>query len=182
MLASTIAIAADQRLVEGNALSQVRVLIYEDLQCPDCAEFRVMLDKKLLPKYGGKVAFEHRDFPLAKHSWARNAAIAARFFQETSPALAVKYRRYTLANIKATTRVNFNERLAEFAKKNGAGPRKAVAALEDARYQAAVEADFQDGVARGVAHTPTAFVNGVAFVETISFEEISKAIDAALAQ
>jgi protein-disulfide isomerase len=171
-----------QRLVEGNASSPVRVLIYEDLQCPDCADFRRMLDEKLLPKYGGKVAFEHRDFPLAKHAWARKAAIAARFFQERSAELAVKYRRHTLASIQATTAANFNERLAEFAKSNGADPGAAVAALDDSRYAAAVEQDFQEGVARGVAHTPTAFVNGVAFVETFTFEEISKAIDASLAE
>ena len=55
--------------------SKVRVLIYEDLQCPDCAEFRRMMDEKILPRYGERVAFIHRDFPLAKHAWARKAAI-----------------------------------------------------------------------------------------------------------
>ena len=182
MLAPTFVLAAEQRLIEGNTASRVRVLIYEDLQCPDCADFRRMLDEKLLPRYGGKVAFEHRDFPLAKHAWARKAAIAARFFQETSAALAVKYRRYAMAGIGATTPANFSERLAEFARSNGVDPAKAVAALDDPRYAAAVEKDYQEGVARGVAHTPTAFVNGAAFVESITFEEISKAIDAALSQ
>jgi len=182
MLAPTFVLAAEQRLVEGNASSPVRVLIYEDLQCSDCAEFRRMLDEKLLPKYGGKVAFEHRDFPLAKHALARKAAIAARFFEQTSAALAVKYRRDTLASIKATTPANFNERLAEFAGSNGIDPAKAVAAVDDPRFAAAVEKDYQEGVARGVTHTPTAFVNGAAFVETFTFEEISKAIDAALSQ
>jgi protein-disulfide isomerase len=182
MLAPTFVLAAEQRLIEGNPASRVRVLIYEDLQCPDCADFRRMLDEKLLPRYGGKVAFEHRDFPLAKHAWARKAAIAARFFQETGAALAVEYRRYALAGIGATTPANFSERLAEFARSNGVDPAKAVAALDDPRYAAAVEKDYQEGVARGVAHTPTAFVNGAAFVETFTFEEISKAIDAALSQ
>ena len=40
------------------------------------AAFRRMLDEKLLPKYGDEVAFVHRDFPLAKHAWARQAAAA----------------------------------------------------------------------------------------------------------
>lgn len=182
MFVPTLALSAEQRLVEGNPSSQVRVLIYEDLQCPDCADFRRMLDEKLLPKYGGKVAFEHRDFPLAKHACARKAAIAARFFQETSAELALKYRRHALATLRATTPANFNERLAEFAKANGADPAKAVAALEDPRYAAVVEADFQEGVARGIAKTPTALVNSTPFIETFTFEEIAKAIDAALGQ
>ncbi len=179
---TTLALSAEARLVEGNPDSPVRVVIYEDLQCPDCAAFRVMLDEKLLPKYGGKVAFEHRDFPLAKHAWARKAAIAARYFQGISPELALKYRRETMASIKQTTADNFGARLAEFAKTNGADPDKALAALDDPALAAAVEKDFQDGVARGVAHTPTAYVNGTPFVETFTFEEISKAIDGALAE
>ncbi len=177
MLMPALALPA---LVEGNRESSVRVLIFEDLQCPDCAVFRKMMDERLLPKYGQRVAFEHRDFPLAKHPWARRAAVASRWFERSSPELALKYRRETLGSIKQTTPENFNERLEAFARANGADPKQAVAALDDPELAALVEKDFQDGVARGVAHTPTAFVNGAPFVETITFEEISKAIDAAL--
>ncbi len=169
-------------LVEGNPQSPVRVLIFEDLQCPDCAAFRKMLDDKLLPKYGGQVAFEHRDFPLAKHAWARKAAIASRFFEQTSPALALKYRHEAMASIGQMTAEDFADRLAAFAKANGIDPAQAVAALADPKLAAAVEKDYQDGIARGVAHTPTAFVNGTPFVETFTVEEISKAIDGALAE
>jgi protein-disulfide isomerase len=182
MLALAFALGAGGRLVEGNASSAVRVVIYEDLQCPDCAAFRRMLDEKLLPKYGALVAFEHRDFPLAKHPCARRAAVAARFFEESGTLVAIEYRRHTLATIRGTTLANFDEHLAEFAREHGVDPATAIAALRDKRYADAVEADFQEGVARGVAHTPTAFVNGVPFVETFTFEEISKAIDEALAQ
>jgi protein-disulfide isomerase len=44
-----------------------------------------------------------------------------------------------------------------------------------------VEKDVQEGVARGVAKTPTVFVDGTPFIETFTFEELSKALDAALA-
>jgi protein-disulfide isomerase len=44
-----------------------------------------------------------------------------------------------------------------------------------------VEKDCQEGVARGVSRTPTVFVDGEPFVETFTFEQLSKAIDAALA-
>ncbi|NWF85183.1 MAG: thioredoxin domain-containing protein, partial [Bryobacteraceae bacterium] len=70
MISAGMGLAAPPTRVEGNPSSPVRVVIYEDLQCSDCAAFRKMLDEKLLPRYGSKVAFEHRDFPLAKHSWA----------------------------------------------------------------------------------------------------------------
>ena len=50
-LAALSATAAEQHLMEGAAQSPVWVLIYEDLQCPDCADFRGMLDNRLLPRY-----------------------------------------------------------------------------------------------------------------------------------
>ena len=77
LVASLGALGSQQQtLVEGLAESKVRVLIYEDLQCPDCAAFRRMMDEKILPRYQDRVAFVHRDFPLAKHAWARKAAVA----------------------------------------------------------------------------------------------------------
>src|ERR1700720_2009858 len=98
VLAAMSGKAAEQHLMEGAAQSTVQVLIYEDLQCPDCADFRRMLDTRLLPRYAATVRFEHRDFPLAKHAWARRAAIAARFFEETRPGLGLEYSKYTMGH------------------------------------------------------------------------------------
>ena len=82
---------------------------------------------------------------------------------------------------KETTPENFNDKLAEFARKNAVDPAAALAALNDARLAGLVERDFQDGVARGVAKTPTLFVSGKPFIETFSFEELCHALDDALA-
>ena len=164
-------------LVEGNAESSVRVLIYEDLQCPDCADFRVMLDQKLLPKYGARVAFEHRDFPLAKHAWARPAAIAARYFAGIRPELGIEFRRETLGHIKEVKATSLEQHLKAFAEKHGLMAAEVLAALQDEKLAALVEKDYQEGVARGIARTPTALVNGEPFIETIVLEEISAAIE-----
>jgi protein-disulfide isomerase len=172
--------AAEKHLIEGAAQSPVRVLIYEDLQCPDCADFRRMLDTQLLPRYAATVRFEHRDFPLAKHAWAGKAAIAARFFEETRPGLGVEYRKYTMGHQTEINAENFNEQLARFAKDHGIGPDKAVAALSDERLAAEVQRDFEEGTARGIAHTPTVLVNGKAFIETFQVEDVVAAINAEL--
>ncbi|HTQ54752.1 MAG TPA: thioredoxin domain-containing protein [Bryobacteraceae bacterium] len=176
------AAAADpQAAVEGRADSRVRAIIYEDLQCSDCAAFRRMLDQDLLPKYGNRVAFVHHDFPLAKHVWARRAAIAARFFAAQNPAMGLEFRRYIMASQEVTTDSSFNQRLIAFAQAHGIAPGTAVQALSNPRYAALVDQDYQEGVSRGVVHTPTVFVNGRAFIETFPVEEISKGIDDALA-
>ncbi len=167
--------------VEGNAASKVRVVIYEDLQCPDCADFRVMMDRHLLPKFEKQVAFEHRDFPLPKHAWARQAAVAARMMAEKSPQLALEWRRYALGHIKEINASgDFKGKLLAWAKQHGLDTASVTAALEDAALNAAVEKDFKEGLARGVAKTPTVFVDGEPFVESFPLEEISSAIERAL--
>ena len=182
LLATAAGLTADHALTEGRPGSPVRVMIYEDLQCPDCASFRRMMDDQILPRYADKVEFLHRDFPLPRHRWARRAAIAARFFAERRPELGLEFRRQTMANILDTDEGNFEDRLAAFARKNGVNPDEARAALRDPRLDALVEKDLQDGIARGVSKTPTVFVNGTPFIEHFSFEEISKGIDQALAE
>jgi protein-disulfide isomerase len=182
LAAACVVLAAPQRPVEGNPTSPVRVVIYEDLQCDDCAAFRRMLDEKLLPRYARTVAFEHRDFPLAKHAWARRAAIAARFFAAQNPELGLEYRKAVFADQPRITPANFDENLGEFARRHNIDPAAAVRALSDASLAEQVQKDYDDGVARGVSHTPTVFVNGRPFVESFTFEEISKGIDQALAQ
>lgn len=169
------------RLVEGNPASPVRVLIYEDLQCSDCAAFRKMLDEQLLPKYKAKAGFEHRDFALPKHTWARKAAIAARYFESVKPELGVEFRRQTLAKLAEIAPEAFDAHVREFAKKNGTDPEKAVAALSDDKFAKLADYDYQEGVARGVAKTPTVFVEGEPFVETFTVEQLTKALDAATA-
>ena len=178
-LMSAMTIAADQRLIEGNPASPVKVLIFEDLQCPDCADFRVMLDKQILPRFGKKASFEHRDFPLPKHNWARKAAIASRYLQGVKPELAIKYRQETMATLKSITPETFNDNLTAFAKKNGVDPAKALAALNDAELGAAIDKDYKDGVARGVGRTPTVLVDGEPFIENFTFEEIAAALEKA---
>lgn len=182
LMAAAVTLPAQQGMIEGLAGSPVRVVIYEDLQCPDCAAFREMLDTRLLARFAGKVAFVHRDFPLAKHAWARRAAVAARFFTEKDPQLGFQYRREVMAHIREIKPENFNQRLSAFARAHGVDPAIAVAALDDPKLNAAVEKDYQEGVARGVARTPTVFVNGRPFIETFTFEEISKGIEEALAE
>jgi protein-disulfide isomerase len=180
-MSTAFILGASERLVEGTAGSQVRVLIYEDLQCPDCADFRKVLDEKLLPKYQSKVAFEHRDFPLAKHAWARKASIAACFVAAAKPDQAVAFRQYLMGHQEEISAENFNGVFERYAKGHGIDPAKAIAALDDKHLAAAVQRDFEEGVARGIAHTPTVLVNGTPFVEHFTYEEVAKAIDSELA-
>ncbi|MBZ5603644.1 MAG: DsbA family protein [Acidobacteriia bacterium] len=171
---------SQQAPIEGNPKAAIRVIIYEDLQCPDCAVFRSMLDETLLPRFKSAVAFEHRDFPLAKHVWARKAAIAARYFATVSPGVSLEFRRVTMAHIQDIGKDGFDAHLEAFARAHQIDPAKVTAALSDAKLAAEVESDYRDGVARGVAHTPTVLVDGEPFIESFPVEDVVKSIERAL--
>jgi protein-disulfide isomerase len=185
LLGLALAIAApafgQPPLVEGDPSSPVRVVIFEDLQCPDCADFRVMLDQEILPRFKTSVAFEHRDFPLPKHDWARKAAIAARYFQGISPELGAEFRQSTMRAQKHLTAAALEAHVADFARSRKLDPSKAVAALADPALAERVEADYQYAVARGIARTPTVLVNGEPFLERFPAAEVIRAIERELA-
>ncbi len=170
------------RHVEGNAASRIRVIIYEDLQCPDCAAFRKALDATLLPRYGAVVAFEHRDFPLPKHSWAKEAAVAARYFHDLDPGAAAEFRRWVQGRISEINARGFRAELSAFCRDKSLDSEKALAALTQDSYKHAVDAEFREGVAAGIRRTPTVVVAGKSFVETIDVSELQKVLDALVGQ
>jgi protein-disulfide isomerase len=171
-LIGTGAVVGQARLVEGNRSSTVRVIIYEDMQCPDCAEFRKQMDERLLPQFGRLVAFEHRDFPLHKHAWARQAAIAARFFGSISSQEETDVRRFIFSHQAELNPNNFLETLETYGRARGVNPRELTSHLNDDALSGLVDVDRRDGIADGIAYTPTVLVNGEAFVERFAIEEL----------
>jgi len=166
------------RLVEGRAGSPVRVVVYEDLQCKDCAWLRRRLDDRLLPAFGDRVAFEHREFPLAKHNWAREAAIAARGFGRQSAEAGAAFRREVLAELQSLTLESLPDWVKDFSQRHGL----VMLTLADREEAAvAVEADLQEGLRQNVEKTPTLIVGESVFVEWIVIDEVEEAIAEALA-
>jgi protein-disulfide isomerase len=161
--------------VEGNPNGAVRVIAFDDLQCSDCAAYRRMLDDSLLPRYGREVAFENREFPLPKHEWARDAAIAVVYFASISGQLAVAFRRYCFGAQREVSKDNIRDRISEFALLHGLEYPS-----DEPSFAAQVDSDYREGLARGVQRTPTVFIDDQRFIETFSVDEISSAIDTAL--
>ncbi len=169
--------AVRMELVEGNPNSAVKVMIYEDLQCGDCLTLRTLLDEKILPRYGSRVAFVHRDFPLPKHEWARAAALAGRWVSEKDRVLAVRYRRELLAEHLHLKTDSLEHWIRQFAIRNKLDADAMVAAITDPRLTGLLEQDRQAAMARGVTKTPTMFIANQPFVEYILYEEVARALD-----
>lgn len=167
-------------VTEGNKASSVKLLVYEDLQCDDCAKFEAILEQKILPRYGAKIAIVHRDFPLGKHDWARLAAVAARWVYEQDSDLGIQFRREILSEQDHITPANLNTWLVGFAGRHRLDQKDIIGALTDPRLNALVDQDRQAAVARGVSGTPTVYVGGLAFRDPIIYEDLARALDEAL--
>lgn len=172
--------AARTELIEGNPASTVKVMIYSDLQGSDCLRLRSILDDKILPKYGKRVAFVHRDFPVGKHDWARQAAIAARWVAEQNPQLSLVFRREIMSEQEHITSATLKPWLTEFAVRNKLDPHGITSALSDRRLDSLVDQDFQGAVARGITTAPTIVIGNQKFTETILYDDIAKALDVEL--
>lgn len=174
--------APKAEIVEGNPSSPVKVIIYGDLQSSACQNFRAMLDQKILPRYGPRVAFVHRDFPLPRNEWARQAAIAARWVYEHDPQLGFTFRREIMAEQDHITLDNLRPWLLEFASRNNLDQKGILDSLTDSRLGALVDQEYQGAAARGVKKIPAVYVAGQVLVETIVYEDIARALDQALAR
>lgn len=162
--------------------SSVTVTIYTSLQCGDCTRFDAMLNESLVPKYRNRVRFVHREFPLGKHAWARAASLYALRFDDIACGLAAGWRSYILNRIKQTTAETLADRVREYAAEVGVDSALVLSAVEDPALQAKVDAHIAEGQARGVAKTPTVFVNNTAFIEVFTLEEITAGIERALSE
>ena len=155
----------------------VALVEYEDLQCPDCARAAPLM-KEAARAY--KIPHVRRDFPLQKHSWARQAAILARFFDTKSKKTGDEFRDYIYSNQPQIT----PENLRSFAEKFAQEQKIALPMVVDPQgaLERKVAADLSCGIRNNVQHTPTIYVvsnkeTGTPFVEVVDRTELFRLID-----
>jgi protein-disulfide isomerase len=166
------------KLTEGNppafgpADAKVTIVEFSDFECP----FSRAADatKKIKEKYGDKVRFVFRQFPLSFHSHAHLAAEASLAANEQGKFW--EFHDKVFANQKALERAN----LETYAKEIGLDLNKFKKALDDKTYAAAVDAEMKLGEEAAVDGTPTMFLNGARVANPTDIEAISKDIDKAL--
>ena len=73
---SSAAPVSSSDITYGTSDPQVTVIEYSDFQCPYCAEYAKWLTQ-LREKYGDRVQFVYRFYPLSNHEWATLAAKVA---------------------------------------------------------------------------------------------------------
>lgn len=178
----------DTSMLKPPAGQRVAIVVFEDLECPACANAHP-IELRAAEQY--HVPIVRYDFPLQMHVWSFDAAVFARYLQDkVSPALADEYRTQVFANqISIASKDDLQNFTRQFMQKHG----QAMPFVVDpgGKLAAQVKADYNLGVRLNVTRTPTIFVvenNG--HYETISGNETGNSdpnrlfpvIDAALKQ
>lgn len=158
----------------GPRSAPVTVVEFTDYQCPYCHRAQNVVDQ-LLSRYGGKLRFVHRDFPLDGHPGAVPAARAARCAGEQGRFWEYHHGLMTAPGL--LDEQDLKARAARLALQ--AGP--FASCVASTRHDAAIRASFEQGESLGVTGTPAYFVNGRMLSGARPLEDFTEVIDAELA-
>jgi protein-disulfide isomerase len=157
----------------GPESSKVTVVEFSDFQCPYCSKAADVVDQ-MKEKYGDRVHFVFRQFPLPMHPNARGAAEAA--LAANAQGKFWQFHDKLFKNQGQLTR----DGLESFAKDAGLNVAEFKKALDSKEYAADVDSDVKMGESVAVQGTPTMFINGARVQNPTSFETVSAQIDSAL--
>jgi protein-disulfide isomerase len=175
--------AQDASILKPPKGAKVALIVFEDLECPDCARANPLLEEAARTY---KIPLVRYDFPLPQHIWSREAAILARYFDTRSGKLGDEFRDSVF---KHQSEITSKESLRAFADKFAAEHNVVLPFAVDpqGKLSAAVQADRALGERVGLSHTPTIYVvsdsrTGQPFVEVVDRRQLYQMIDAMKAE
>ena len=132
--------------------SPVALVVFEDLQCPQCARAAPLLNQA---SQTYKIPLVQHDFPLPMHNWSMNAAIIARYFDSHSKTLGNAFRDYVFEH----QREILPDNLRSYAEKFATEHKVELPFVVDpaGKLSALVIADRDLGKSINLDHTPTIY-------------------------
>jgi len=177
MAFSTRGFSADASSLKPPPGAKVAIVMFEDLECPDCARAYPVVWEAANAHH---IPVVLHDFPLSKHPWSFEAAIFARFFDTKSQKLGNDFRGYIYQNQPQITRENLQQYVQKFADQSKVPLPFAVD--PEGKLKEKVQADYALGQRIGLEHTPTIFVVGsggpsTPFVEVVDRNQLTQIIE-----
>jgi len=132
---------------------KVAIIMFEDLECPDCARAHplVMEAKKVY-----KISVVAHNFPLPMHPWSFQAALYAVYFKNISDKLDAGWRDYCFTNQPSINGENLRQYAETFAKANNV--KLPIVLDPNDKLAKTVKDDIALGQRLGVTYTPTIWV------------------------
>ena len=176
------AAAGDTTALKPPKGARVAIVVFEDLQCPDCARAWPLL-QQAAKDYN--IPIVHYDFPLPQHNWSFEAAKYARYFDTKSPELGDQFRTQVFAHQIEITPANLQTFAENFAKEHKTSLPFTVDPTGE--FEKKIRADYALGQRTGIQHTPTIYIvsntqRGKPFVEVVDRSQLYAMIDDMLKQ
>ena len=176
-------ISEEGSFVIGSHDAPITIVEYTDFQCPFCTRHLSDTYPLLLENYieTGVVRYVFKDFPLQSiHPQATIAAEAARCAGDQGQWLEMHDLLFTNQNQWSVS--DPIPVFVSYADQLGLDTAVFQACVESRQYQAAVEADLQEGSGFGVTGTPTFFFNGLILAGAQPYEVFEQAIEQLLGE
>ena len=172
-LQAAIAAPATSTSSFGPANAKVQIVEFSDFECPFCSQAANVVHQ-IREKYGDKVRFTFRQFPLPMHPNAREAAEAA-----LAAGTQGKFWEFHDRLFKNQKRLD-RAALEEHAKETGLNVAAFKKSLDEHKFAPVVDADMKLGEKVQVNGTPSMFVNGARVANPTNFEAVAALIETAL--
>src|SRR6516225_9922290 len=98
--------------------AQVALVVFEDLQCPQCGRTAPLL---VQASRTYKIPLVQHDFPLPMHNWSFDAAVLARYFDKNSKEVGNEFRERVFAHQMEITPQNLRGFAEKFANEKKLG-------------------------------------------------------------
>jgi protein-disulfide isomerase len=167
----------------GPANAKVTVVEFADFQCPFSARAAKVV-KDIKEKYGTKVRFVFRQFPLTFHANAHQAAEAALAAHAQGKFWDYHDKLFAWGPTSSSGVQNpdlTREALEKYATQVGLNMARFTKALDGKEYATKVDAEIKLAGDVAVQGTPTMFVNGKRILNVTDYDTVAKSIDDALA-
>lgn len=161
--------------IRGNKNAPVVMVEFSDLECPFCGRHHPTL-QSIMNKYGDKVAWVYKHYPLSFHPQAMPAALASECAAEQD-----KFWEFTDAVFAEQPRLSEPTFIKEVAQKLKLNISKFDSCISSEKYKDKILAQQQEGVSNGVDGTPATFINGRLVSGAVPEANLTQIIDAALA-
>jgi protein-disulfide isomerase len=151
----------------------VALMVFEDLQCPDCRRAAPLLEQAGKTY---KIPVVRYDYPLPMHNWSYQAAVIGHYFDSQSKQLGVDFRNYIFEH---QLEINPNN-LRSFAERFAAERKVPLPFVIDpqGKFAAEVNADRELGRKVNLDHTPTIYVvNNKTYVEVKDRSQLYQLIE-----
>jgi protein-disulfide isomerase len=158
----------------GNEKASVTLMEWGEYENEECAKANEVV-KQILEKYGDKIRFQFRHFPLTKiHQRSLKAS-------ESAVAAGQTGRFWEMHNILFQNRRNLGTTsLKLYSREAGISDKNFLDNLVNGTYGWQVQDDIKEGLDKGVKDLPAFFINDEPLGVKPTFENLSKAIDNAL--